>query len=253
MLQRTGRVMAALGLVVSAWGLVSPATASEDEIFTPSQEQAIDARIRDFILDNPEVIVKALEVLEERQKLAEEQRAREQLAARRDDLLNDPDSPVGWNPEGDVTIVEFFDYQCPYCKAVAPRLADLKNQDGGIRYIYKEWPILGPISQIAARAALASERQGRYEAFHEALITFPGRLKEADIFRLAAKVGLDVDRLKADMNAPEIVHALARTAELAKAVGITGTPAFVIGNNLVPGAAELDHMKSLIEQAREGS
>jgi protein-disulfide isomerase len=149
--------------------------------------------------------------------------------------LNDPGSPVGWNTAGDVTIVEFFDYQCPYCKAVVPSLEKLKKADSGVRYVYKEWPFLGAVSEKAARAALASAKQNRYQQFHEALISFPGRLKEAD------------------MKAPEITAALARTKDLAGTLGITGTPAFVVGGKLIPGAASLEKLQSMIKSAREGS
>ena len=106
-----------------------------------------------------------LNSLRERERLAAAQRSRQQLAVRRDELLNDPDSPVGGNPEGDVTIVELFDYRCPYCRTVAPRLNQLLKEDQEIRFVYKEWPILGPISEVAAKAALASREQGSYEEF----------------------------------------------------------------------------------------
>ena len=170
-----------------------------------------------------------------------------------DEILNDPGSPVGWNRDGDVTIVEFFDYRCPYCRAVAPRLAQLKKEDRGIRYVYKEWPILGPASKVAARAALAAWKQGRYEEFHEALMTYPGQLTEKGVFKTAERVGIDVDRLRQDMEAPEIAQALARTQQLASALGITGTPAFVIGNELVPGAVSLEQLKLFVRRARKGS
>lgn len=173
------------------------------------------------------------------------------LALRTDEIFSDPTSPVGWNDDGDITIVEFFDYQCPYCKAVVPTLAQLKKEDEGIRYVYKEWPILGPVSEVAARAALAAEQQGRYEPFHEALMSLPGKFKEADIMKVAESVGLDVARLRRDMIAPEIQEALARTRALATALGITGTPAFIIGDNIVPGAVDINRLKALIKQARE--
>jgi protein-disulfide isomerase len=240
-----------VALIGFAIGGVSYAKASEHGIFTPAQEEAIDAQIRDYIRENPEVILEALRILEQRRKLAEEEKAREQLVARSDEIFSDPTSPVGWNRDGDVTIVEFFDYQCPYCKAVAPTLAQLKKEDKGIRYVYKEWPILGPVSEVAARAALAAEQQGRYERFHEALMALPGKLKEADIMEIAENVGLDVATLRRDMEDPAIQDSLVRTRALARALGITGTPAFIIGDNIVPGAVEMDRLKALIKQARE--
>jgi protein-disulfide isomerase len=231
---------------------VTPATAANHDVLTPEEKRAVEKVTRDYILANPEIVLEALKILEARQRVSKANQAQQQLAARRDDILNDPGSPVGWNLDGDVTIVEFFDYQCPYCRAVAPRLAQLKKEDRGIRYVYKEWPILGPVSKVAARAALAAWKQGRYKEFHEALMTYPGQLTENGVFKTAERLGLDVDRLRQDMESSEIAQALARTQELASALGITGTPAFVIGNELVPGAVSLDQLKSSVRRARKG-
>jgi protein-disulfide isomerase len=232
--------------------MIAPAAAETHDVLTPEETRAFEKVIRDYILANPEIVMDALKILDARKRASEAGQARQQLAARRDDILNDPGAPIGWNPDGDVTIVEFFDYRCPYCRAVMPRLAQLKKQDRGIRYIYKEWPILGPVSKVAARAALAAWKQGRYEEFHEALMTYPGKLTEKGVFETAERLGLDVDRLRADMEAPEIAESLARTQDLAKALGVTGTPAFVIGNELVPGAVSLDQLKATVRRARNG-
>jgi protein-disulfide isomerase len=231
---------------------IAPAAAENHDVLTPEEKRAVERIVRDYILANPEIVLDALKILDSRQRVSKVNQSQQQLAARRDDILSDPGSPVGWNPEGDVTIVEFFDYRCPYCRAVAPRLAQLKKADGRIRYIYKEWPILGPVSRVAARAALAAWKQGRYEEFHEALMTYPGQLTEGGVFKTAERLGLDVDRLRKDMESPEIAQSLARTMELAKALGITGTPTFVIGNELVPGAVSLDQLKAFVKRAREG-
>lgn len=232
---------------------VTPATAANHDVLTPEEKRVVEKVVRDYILANPKIVLDALKTLDARQRVSKANQARQQLAARRDEILNDPGSPVGWNRDGDVTIVEFFDYRCPYCRAVAPRLAQLKKEDRGIRYVYKEWPILGPASKVAARTALAAWKQGRYEEFHEALMTYPGQLTEKGVFRTAERVGIDVDRLRQDMEAPEIAQFLARTQQLASALGITGTPAFVIGNELVPGAVSLEQLKSFVRRARRGS
>ncbi len=229
------------------------ALASTHDIFTPEERQAFESIIRDYLLKNPDVILEVLNSLRERERLATAQRSREQLAVRRDDLLNDPDSPVGGNPEGDVTIVEFFDYRCPYCRTVAPTLAQLLEEDREIRFVYKEWPILGPVSEVAAKAALAAREQDLYEEFHKALMTYPGQLTEDTVFQLGNRVGLDEGRLRRDMEAPEIKDSLDRTRALAAALGITGTPAFVIGDQLVPGAASLSDLRALVKQARKSS
>ncbi len=231
---------------------VTPATAANHDVLTPDDKRAVEKVIRDYIRANPESVLDSLKILEALRRVSKANQARQQLAARRDEILNDPGSPVGWNPDGDVTIVEFFDYRCPYCRAVAPRLAQLKKEDRGIRYIYKEWPIMGPVSKVAARAALAAWKQGRYEEFHEALMTYPGQLTEKGVFKTAERVGIDVDRLREDMESPEIAQSLLRTQQLASALGITATPAFVIGNELVPGAVSLEQLKSFVGRARKG-
>jgi protein-disulfide isomerase len=230
----------------------TPAAAESHDILTPEQTRAFEKVVRDYILANPEIVLDALKILDARKRAAEANQARQQLSVRRDEILNDPDSPVGWNPNGDVTIVEFFDYLCPYCRAVMPRLTQLKKQDGGIRYVYKEWPILGQVSKVAARAALAARNQGRYEEYHEALMTYPGRLTEKGVFETAERLGLDVARLREDMEDSAIAESLARTRDLADALGITGTPAFVIGDQLVPGAVSLDQLKAAVRRARKG-
>ena len=218
------------------------------------QTQRIEDIARDYILENPEVLVQAVRVLRDRRQLADQTRNRATLAAKRDELAADPAAPVGGNPDGNVTVVEFFDYNCPYCKAVYPRIAQLLAEDDQIRFVYKEWPILGPVSELAAKMALAVWKQDpdKYEAFHAALLSVRGRLTEDAVFAAAQGLGLDVERLKSRMQAPEIAADLARNKALAGSLGITGTPAFVVGENLVPGAASLAQMKALVDRARNG-
>lgn len=165
-------------------------------------------------------------------------------------ITHDPGSPVGGNPNGDVTIVEFFDYQCPYCKAMAPQVEALLAEDGNIRYVYKEWVTLGKVSSFAARAALAANRQGKYEAFHRALFAVRGGLSENLVLDTAEDVGLDVEQMVRDMARQDITDTLKLTDDLAKALGFEGTPAFVIGKMLVPGAVEIESLKSMVERVR---
>jgi len=227
-----------------------PAYASSHGVFDLEETSEIERIVGDYIRNNPEIIVDALRQLELRQRQAEAQEVERQIALNSEALLNDPGSPVGGNPNGDVTVVEFFDYRCPYCKAVSPSLSQLLKDDGNIRFVYKEWPILGPVSVIGARVALATRKQGMYGEFHERLMGVAGQLSEAMIFDIAAELGLDIDRLREDMDSPDIEDMLRRNAKLADNLKITGTPAFVIGDVLVPGALELSDLKALVEQAR---
>jgi len=209
-----------------------------------------EQRVREYLLKNPEVIMEALQILQERQRTAEAENLKRTIAERGEEILNDPAAPVGGNPAGDVTLVEFFDYNCPYCRRVAPTVVELEEADPDLRLIYKEFPILGPGSQFAARAALASRRQGKYVPFHNALMQATDQVTEETVMEIAREVGLDTEQLTADIQDPAIDEAIARNLQLANALGITGTPSFIIGNEVVPGAVDLRTLQSLIARAR---
>jgi protein-disulfide isomerase len=212
--------------------------------------EATEEIIRDYILKHPEIIEQALQTLEERQRQAEKQQFMKALTAHRDDLLSDPRSPVGGNPQGSVTVVEFFDYRCPHCKRAAPDVKKLAQDDPDVRIVYKQLPMLGPDSELAARAALAAHAQGKYAALHDALMASSGSLTLPAILRLAGRAGLDAAQLQADIEKPEIRATIERDLSLAEAIGITGTPSFVIGSELVPGKVSLATLKALVAEAR---
>ena len=171
----------------------------------------------------------------------------------RQGLFDDPRSPVMGNPEGDVTVVEFFDYRCPYCRRVAPDLEALIDGDPDVRVVFKEWPILGRASVLAARAALAAHAQGLYWGVHTALMTGALEADEDAIVAFAQSLGADGDRLRADMASDAVTEALIANDELARTLGLSGTPAFVIGDTVVPGAIPVDQMRALVAEARAGS
>jgi protein-disulfide isomerase len=219
--------------------------------FTPEQKKAIEAIIRDYLANNPEMLLDALQAAEDKLKSESKDKAAQALSARRREVLDDPETPVGGNPKGDVSLVEFFDYRCPYCKQVEPALEALLGQDKQLRFVYKELPVLGADSITASRAALAARKQGKYDALHRALMGTKGQLDEPTVLKVAQSAGLDSDRLKRDMAAPEIDRALKANAALAEALDIRGTPAFVVGDDIVPGAIDLGTLKALIAAARQ--
>jgi len=231
-------------LALAPW---RPADAEEP---VPEQRKAIENLIHDYLLQHPDVLIDALRAAEQKIKSDAGEKAKQALAARRKEIFDDPQTPVGGNPKGDVTLVEFFDYRCPYCKQVQPRLQELLAGDHNLRIAYKEFPILGAVSVAAARAALAAQRQGKYEAFHNAMMAASGQITDETVYQVAKTVGLDVDRLKRDMAAPQIEAALKANHTLAEALDITGTPGFVIGDQIVPGAIELSSLKELVAEAR---
>lgn len=235
-----------LGLLLTPF-LVAPVSAQ----FEGKDKKAIEEIVRQYILENPEIIVEAIERLRERERIAQEEAQRHALKHSGAALYDNPMTPEYGNPNGDVVVVEFFDYQCGYCKRVFPTFMEVLESDKNLRVVWKELPILGPVSRFAARAAMASDKQGRYFDYHVALMSLRGRLTERRVMETARKVGLDIKRLTEDMAAPEIDRYLDETLQLAEALGITGTPAFLIGDRVVPGAISADQMRAIIAESRK--
>lgn len=171
-----------------------------------------------------------------------------------ENVLRDPEIPSLGNPDGDVTIVEYFDYHCSYCKAVAPELAKLAKEDGKIRIVLKDWPILGKDSSNAARMALAAKYQGKYQQAHDTLISARGRLTLERIEQLLAGAGIDVTRLKQDLlaNRKSIEALLERNNAQAEAFGFQASPSFIVGTYRYPGAAPVEHLKQMVADVRAG-
>jgi protein-disulfide isomerase len=241
----------ALAMACGLMAAVQGRSAGAAEI-PAAQREAIEGIIHDYLMKNPDVLIEALRNAEDTLNHEADAKATKVLRDRASDIFNDPATPVGGNPKGDVTIVEFFDYRCPYCKQVLPALQALLKEDHQLRFVYKEFPVLGPASVVAAHAALAAQRQGKYEAFHTAMMAAKGQITEDTVYKVAGSVGLDVDRLKQDMAAPEVEQELKTNLALAEELNIRGTPGFIIGNKIVPGALDLDALKNMIAEARKG-
>jgi protein-disulfide isomerase len=214
-------------------------------------DAALRQIVRDTLASEPQLVVGALQAIDQQRQAASDGARMAAVAANKDAIYADPNSPSVGPANASVTIVEFFDYRCPYCKRVAPDIASLLASDSDLRVVYKEFPILGPESLIASRAALAAQRQGKYREMHEALIANKGELSEAEILATAQGIGLDVERLKTDMNDPAIMDQLKQVHSLAQALNIDGTPAFLFGAHFVGGAISIDQMKQLIQEARQ--
>jgi protein-disulfide isomerase len=247
MLVACRHAVAVLLLLMAALAL--PARA--DEPLSPEQKQAIEQVIHDYLMKNPKFVIEVLEAARDRMKQDKAEDSRQAITAKHDELFRDPSSPVGGNPKGDVTIVEFFDYSCPYCKQVEPQIEALLKEDRKIRIVYKEFPVLGEGSVYASSMALAALKQGKYAPFHDAMIATKGHATEESVLKVAADVGLDIAKAKATMKEPEIQDILKRNYALADALEINGTPAFVIGNVLVPGATTVENLKKLVADARK--
>jgi len=224
-----------------------PHTAPSDPAFQKAVEQVVEQYLR----THPEVIEQSLLILQAQRKEEERERTRQVIVTKQAELLNDPNSPVSGNLEGDVTVVEFFDYRCGYCKRVAGTVTQLQHDDPNVRVVYKDYPILGEASELAARAALASNAQGKHVAFHEALLDSEEELTPETILALATAVGLDTEQLLKDMESPSIHTTIKRNQALARELGVNGTPGFIVGTELVPGALDLKDLKNLIKQVRQ--
>lgn len=241
--------LAAPAALIVGMAAAAPAAAAG---FSNDERTAIERIVREYLVAHPEVLVEAMQALEQRQQTAAEEKARAGVSANREQIYNDPTSPTGGNAKGDVTVVEFFDYQCGYCKSVHDDTLKLVRDDGRIRYVYKEFPILGPGSVTAAKAALAARNQGKYAEAHNALMSHRGRLDDLSVNRLMEGVGgLDMAKLKADMESPAVAAVIEKNLELADKLGIRGTPAFIVGDDVAPGAIKLDEMKRMVAAARK--
>jgi protein-disulfide isomerase len=244
---RGALLIAALGAAV----LMTSGPSAAQDAQTLTETARMEQVIHDYLLQHPEVIVEALDQYQAKQAQATADQQAKALVERRDELTKDPDAPILGNPNGTVTLVEFFDYRCPYCKAISASLVDTVNSEGDVRLVMKEFPILGAESEYAAKAALAANRQGKYAEFHAAMMAFRGKVSNDDVKRIASEVGIDIARMENDMAAPEIAGMIQRNHELAQALGITGTPSFVIGDQLIPGAITTEELRRRITLARQ--
>lgn len=236
-------------LFVAAALFIGATTVKADGL-DDKQKSEVEAMIRDYILEHPEVVIEAIQKYQENERVAQQQKSAQALASLASVFEEEGAFPRSGNKDGDVLFVEFFDYQCGYCKKVFPDMMAIADNDKDLNVVYVEFPILSEQSVTASRAALASEKQGKYMDMHKALMGHRGSLSDDVIMKIAASVGLDVDRLRADMGSDEITAKIQRNRELASALGLRGTPAFVIGDNLAPGAISKDQMLDLIKQAR---
>jgi protein-disulfide isomerase len=219
----------------------------------PEQRRVTEAIVRDYILRNPEILLEAIRTLQSREQEVAGDRAIHAVATNQWALRHDPATPVGGNPNGDVTIVEFFDYACPYCRNAHSILATLIKGDPNIRIVYKELPVLGEASVFAARVGIAVHllAPDRYLDFHVAMFQARGRLSPNIAIQTAVELGIDRVRLMEVIESDEVDQLINRNLQLAHTIGVNGTPSFLIGDAIVPGLIKIDQFKQLIAQARE--
>ncbi len=230
-----------LALVAAA-----PLAAAE---FTADQRTEIVSIIRDAMKQDPSILRDAITALQADEGTREQAHARDALASVRDKMVS-PADPIAGNPNGDVTIVEFFDVRCPYCKRIEPVMAQFLARDKGVRLVYKDLPILGPASMLASKALLAAQRQNAYEKLRDAVMKLPPDITTAMLQTEAKKLGLDWTKLSRDMDDAAVKQQIDANLALAHTLNIQGTPALIIGNEIVPGAIDIDELTRLVAAAR---
>ncbi|MDD3181453.1 MAG: DsbA family protein [Alphaproteobacteria bacterium] len=219
---------------------------------TSAQKKEVEDIVRELITKKePEMIIHAAQTVQERMEKETSAKGQKSVEKNLDKIVNDPSSPVGGNPKGDITIVEFFDYSCGYCKMAQQTVEKLLDEDKNIRFVYKELPILGTNSLVASKAGIASMSQNKYVKFHQALMTSKSPLNESSIMEIAKEVGMDTDKLKKDMESEKTGNLIKANLTMAKEIGAQGTPTFIVGGKLFPGAVSLEQMKQAIESARQ--
>lgn len=242
-------ILTAAAFAALLTGLVPAPARAQDSVFSDAQKKAIDAMIHDYLMNHPEAIMESVEKYRQESEASASRIFDEKIKTSSDALYKDPMSPVVGNKDGDVTLVEFFDYNCGYCKLAFKDIKTLIGEDKNLRVVFKEIPILSEASYMASRYALAAEKQGKYWEFHQELMR-NGANNESMIERSAKDVGLDLDKLRKDADSPEIRAALEKNLALARDIGITGTPGFVIADKALRGHYGVDALRKTIADTR---
>jgi protein-disulfide isomerase len=213
----------------------------------------VEQTVRDFLIKNPQILVEMASELDKRQATEQEAQQKKAISDNADAIFRSPVSHVVGNPNGDVSVVEFFDYNCPYCRRALPDVVKLVNDDGKVRLVLKELPILSDDSVAAAKLALASNKQGKYFEMHQKLLSKPGKADKEKALRIAKELGLDVDQLQKDAEDPDIKKALDEAKVLAQKLSLQGTPLFLIGDRRIPGAPDdlFDQLNAKIAEVRQ--
>lgn len=245
-----------LAALLTSVCMIAPAAQALDlAAMTEAERAAFRAEIRSYLVENPEVLVEAMEVLQSRQEQAAGMQDEQLVITHQAALTQDPASWVGGNPDGDVTIVEFMDYRCSYCRKAHTEIEELVKSDGNIRFILKEYPILGEDSVQAARFAVAVLQlhgNDAYKQAHDALIMMRGQPDAPTLTRLATDIGLEAQPILDRMNAAEVTEVLAANQALGQQMQINGTPTFIVDGVMLRGYVPLDGMRQIVAEEREG-
>ena len=244
---RSVRLLVIAGLVVLVAAVLAAGHAAAADEPTLTQQE-IEKIVRDYLLREPEVLAEAFRRLQQRQAASAAMRSTQAIHDHRQALFADQTSPVEGNAQGKVTIVEFFDYRCVHCRHVASTIDQLVSSNASVRVVYKNFPVLGEPSVLAARAAVAAQQQGGWPKLHRAMLAFDGDFTVETLLALGTSVGLDSAKLKTDMMSPATDRALQANLTLAAALGLDATPSFVIGDRVIRGALSPEAFQALVDE-----
>ncbi len=251
------RLLSSSLLAVAFFASASAIAANQPSGLSPEQTKQIQQVVHDYLISNPQVLVEASQALQQQQMSKMQQTAQKGIAANAKDLFDNPNSPVAGNPKGNVTLIEFMDYQCGHCKEMSPIIDQIVQADPQLRIVIKEFPIFGETSEFAAKAAIASAKQGKFWPFHLALMKDENPLSHDEVLKIAQSVGIDTTKLQEDMKEPAITEQLKNNFKLAQELGLMGTPALIVGNQggtktaFVPGTTSKGNLEQLISQMRK--
>lgn len=246
-------MLRALTAPIFALSLALPAAALDLDAMSDEERAAFGKAVREYLMENPQVIMEAVQVLEQRQAEAQAQTDKSLVSSNAGAIFEDGYSYVGGNPDGDITLVEFLDYRCGYCRRAHPEVAKLLNSDGNIRLIVKEFPILGDQSVLASRFAIATkqvEGDAAYKEMSDTLMEFTGDITLPALERMASTIGLDAGAIAAQMNSEEVTQVIRDTRALAQRLQISGTPTFVLEDELLRGYLPYDQLSQIVDEKR---
>ena len=230
--------------MITALAIPAAAIAEETSSFTDAQKAELEQFIRSYLIENPEILVEVSVALEAKRASQEAEAAKSAMSVYNDAIFNDPTAPFIGNPDGKIQIVEFFDYNCGFCRRAMGKVLDIAESNKDVKVIFKEMPVLGDESTVAARASLAAAKQDKFLEFHRALMTYEGRISEEAISKAAKQVKLDMAQFESDRNDPAIQKSIDENLAVASALYVNGTPSFIIGDQVVRGwnEAEIDRL-----------
>ena len=241
----------ALAAGISTALLTQPMYVHAAESFTPEQKKEIEKLFKEYISENPELILQSVRKYQEEQERKMMQSAQENLKEYLE-FFTQKDLPMVGNVDGDVTIVEFFDFNCGYCKKAFEDVQKIVAEDSNARVVFMDMPILSPSSAKMSAIAVASHKQGKYFEMHKALMDYRGTQNEKAFLKLAEDLGLDMEKLKADMESPETQAFIDKAKTIAQAIGIRGTPGFIVGERIYPGYIGIAALRDAVKVARSG-